>query len=175
MLACFPDVTFSGSGGGSGTQAPSSTGKGASSSSGGTGAQTTTSATSTSASTTTASSGATCPSGKPCDCDGDGYTAATQQCDFDGGDCDDHDPDVHPNQTAWFTQPDKMGNYRYNCVNSVVYEYNKVIDCVLSCDTTTPQWQNTVPGCGTTAPYYVCANGIPCTNSLQGMLTQGCH
>lgn len=49
------------------------------------------------------------------DADGDGYDA----CEAPGADCNDNNPDVHPNQTSFFTSPDPLTGWDYNCNGSV--------------------------------------------------------
>jgi hypothetical protein len=198
--ACFPDVTFrgAGGGGGSGTQPSSHSGSSSSgkpsSSSGGTGGHPTTTSTPSTGSTgghpTTTSTTSTtiivdadagCDSGKPCDCDGDGYNAATPECNHDGGDCDDHDALVHPGQMMWFTTPSEHGLWDYNCNGAKEYEIPSTLSCtgVTSCDPNTTAWHGTtVPDCGMSGQAGVCMayglTSLMCKEALSGA-TQGCH
>jgi hypothetical protein len=175
--ACFPDVMFSGSGG-SGTQAATSSGSSSSghTSSTGTGGHMTTTST-----TTILDIDAGCDSGKPCDCDGDGHNAATPECNFDGGDCDDHDPMVHPGQpNNWFTTQSIHGLWNYNC-GPIEYEYTFQLGCGtgVGCDTTTKGWSSkaAIPGCGMSSNYGTCMGLtlLTCSENISGPMTQGCH
>ncbi len=120
-----------------------------------------------------------CDSGKPCDCDDDGYNADTAECQHDGGDCDDHDPLVHPGQTSWFTQPSSHGSWDYNCNGTDDLEYTSLLMCSgsVSCDTTTEAWSGmSVPPCGQTGSYGTCMGLAPsCVEKITGMRMQGCH
>jgi len=116
----------------------------------------------------------------PCDCDGDGDKANTAECDNDGGDCNDHDPDVNSQQTKWFTQMGSNG-WDYNCDGQAEYQYPDTLSCsITSCDTSTNEWSGgSTPGCGESGPYAVCVwsfSFTPCNSgSDQGMRIQGCH
>jgi hypothetical protein len=179
-MACFPDVTFSaGSGGtqsssGTGMPTPGSSGTATTASAGGTGGHTTT--TSTAVSSSTSTSGTGCPSGKPCDCDGDNDNAHTPECNYDGGDCNDHDPLVSSKQTMFFTQPGSHG-WDYNCDGIITPEYPDPINCLMC--KSTYQWTGLggVPGCGDAGTYGLCEAGvIGCFEKDEpGVLIQGCH
>jgi hypothetical protein len=116
----------------------------------------------------------------PCDCDGDGDKANTMECDYDGGDCNDHDPLVNSKQTGWFTQMGSHG-WDYNCDGQEEYEYPDTLSCDLfTCNTSTDEWSGgSTPDCGQMGPYAVCNLSFsfnPCApGPNQGMRTQGCH
>jgi hypothetical protein len=113
----------------------------------------------------------------PCDCDGDGDNAATEECDFDGGDCNDHDPLVNSKQTMWFTTPGSNG-WDYNCDGKDEYEYTDPLSCgFANCDTSTQKWTGSAPDCGQAGPYATCSGNVIICNDgpVLGMRTQGCH
>lgn len=128
-------------------------------------------------SSSTSSSGGCVDAGNPCDCDGDGDNAQTPECDFDGGDCNDHDPLVNSKQKKWFYDAGSNG-WDYNCSNSVEFEHTGPIHCpvVIPCNVP-PQYLAAPPSCGEAGAYAVCVQmGFGCVSSNEkGLLTQGCH
>jgi hypothetical protein len=192
-VACtFPEIEFinvyvssSGSAGGpsSGATGTGGTGGSTSSSVGGGGAGGSTSSTTSATSTTASGTGGALPcDGSPCDCDGDGDKAATAECNFDGGDCNDHDPVVSSKQTKYFTDAGSNG-YDFNCSKGEEFEITGVLTCTSTlndCDITTLRWEGAVPGCGESGMYGVCQKmGLPpldsCSKKIMGSKKQGCR
>ncbi len=136
---------------------------------------------SSSASSASSSSGNGCVDpAQPCDCDGDGDNANTAECDYDGGDCNDHDPLVNSKQTMWFDTPGTNG-WDYNCDGNAEYQYTDMLDCSIwnfTCDTSTQKWDTggSPPGCGESGAYGTCMAGFfSCNGGDLGMRVQGCH
>ena len=133
----------------------------------------------TSSNSSSGSSGSTTSSGgcvDPCDCDGDGDNAQTAECDFDGGDCDDHDPQVSSKQTRWFYDAGANG-WDYDCNAVVEFEYAGPIQCPLVAPCDGPaQYLGAPPNCGEADAYALCVqDGFGCVAQQQGLMTQGCH
>jgi len=112
-----------------------------------------------------------CQSGKCCvDGDSDGIS----DC---GGDCNDNDSDVFPNQTAFFTSPSN-GSFDYNCDNTVTQEHPDLVSCQVSGGSCTGSgWEGTtVPACGAVGSFATCKKqGSTCIKDPIQSLTQGCQ
>jgi hypothetical protein len=189
----FPayDITVTGGSGGaaSATGSSGSVGGGGASSSGTTGTTSSTGTTSTSTSSSTSSTSASSSSstgtgapcvgdGGACDCDDDKSLATT--C-ANGKDCNDHDPLVHPGQTAFFKDKiaGSVNDFDYDCDGIQKYEVAGVLDCTngTACDTTTLRWKTGVPACGVVGQIGKCVipGLLQCAEAIQGMVTQRCH
>ncbi len=107
----------------------------------------------------------------PCDEDNDGYRA-TGAC--DGGDCNDHDPRVHPGITGWVDDiPDASPWGDWNCDGIIEKEYPNVITtCTTSCGA---EGFPASLGCGISGYLVSCVGTVVCSNGDGGFATQGCR
>jgi hypothetical protein len=107
------------------------------------------------------------------DKDIDGYTAPC------GGDCNDSNASVHPNQSGWFTAPVPIvGGFDYNCSGVPEKQYPDLVACVfVSGSTCTGEgWQGSVPACGQQGTFMSCKKqGVTCIEDTPSTVTQGCH
>lgn len=95
------------------------------------------------------------------DNDGDNYceTPPCTNASSAEADCDDNDPDVHPNQLQYFVTPRADGSYDYDCSGHDDPEIDQTFGgCTVSFQPFTCQpmgagWSTTVPACGVTASY----------------------
>jgi hypothetical protein len=94
-----------------------------------------------------------------CDCDGDYHDGP--QC--GGKDCNDHNPDVFPGQTTYFSEPIPGGGFDYDCSTHADPDpdpTNQSLDCStlagLGCPNTQYGYFGPVPPCGTAAPWGYC-------------------
>lgn len=90
--------------------------------------------------------------------------------------CDELDSSVFPGQTAWFTTPDGIGNYDYNCTGVTSYEYPTLTisgqptaycaDAGLTCN------PSTYPLCADTEPTSGLGGGIMTNPGCGGASSQ---
>jgi hypothetical protein len=120
------------------------------------------------------------------DSDGDGFgseglqevgCAAPTGYVRESGDCDDSDPDAHPDQTDFFTQPTNAGGFDYDCDGVEAKEIEDVSSehcqyagtcsrfssrCIPAPDS--PGWRGGVPACGAAGDVFAgcpsCVGGI---------------
>jgi hypothetical protein len=103
------------------------------------------------------------------DQDGDGYGTGkgTTECQCTPGtvaaqssadvDCDDSDPNAHPGQTNYFTQPRKSGGYDYDCDGFESVEWDYPIDTGCSVDDCEAVfWVHQEPDCGAQGTVHSC-------------------
>jgi hypothetical protein len=117
-----------------------------------------------------AGSGGTCA--KTCDCDGDGYLAAGAAC--GGDDCDDHNADVHPGQTAYFDVPTESGSFDYNCSGSVEHQYGSTLTCLPVLCPGGEGYFGALPACGASAAWGDCVGAL-CSEHTLEQRREGCH
>ena len=104
----------------------------------------------------------------------DGDSDGISDC---GGDCDDSDPNVFPNQTAFFDVPSN-GSFDYNCDNTVEQEYPDMVNCQLVGGTCTGSgWVGTTaPACGAQGSFATCKKqGNTCITDPIQPQKQGCR
>ena len=173
LCACsYPDSSevFGGSDGSSSSaSAGGSEGEGAGAAGGGPASTGAGPATAGSAGPATTASGA---GGASCDADGD-RAMAEDAC--GGDDCDDADADVHPGQTAYFTQPREGGSFDYDC-NWTIDKEHPLVACsgaVCGANQGKVGFESDVV-CGVEAQLGAC-DGIPCGFVPSGKATQGCR
>ena len=87
------------------------------------------------------------------DADQDGYISTL----FGGNDCDDSNPDVRPNQTAFFSEPTASGSFDYNCDGQLTKSDQSTTVATGRCDSSIgcawigrAGWDGSPPGCGQT-------------------------
>jgi len=108
--------------------------------------------------------------GTSCDQDNDGYHADSGTC--GGDDCNDLDPNVHPNQTWVYLVPDASSHFGdWDCDGIVELEYQTITSCATSCGA---QGFTQPIGCGVSGPFITCVGTIVCTIADGGTQTQGC-
>jgi hypothetical protein len=117
-----------------------------------------------------------------CDRDEDG--SESEAC--GGEDCDDNDPDVHPEQTRYFVTPNESVGFDYNCSGPIERDPSEPsLSCSLElaqCDPTAQGFMGeTLPECGKQGDWGQCAQvqvvGLPGMCSAQKLETRraGCH
>jgi hypothetical protein len=107
----------------------------------------------------------------PCDCDRDG--ALSEACLVEGEpvDCDDGDPDVRPGQQAWFTEPNPVVGFDYDCSDALEPAFAEPLQ---TCPALTlgecPAAQgylDELPACGSPGQWAECAkDGLECAPVL---------
>jgi hypothetical protein len=98
-----------------------------------------------------------------------------QQALAKGEDCDDANGNVHPGQTAWFTQPRVSGSFDYDCDGATENEYDYLTG---SCDDAcmTNLWLGAAPACGATGYADNCFVYMgACEHNGDFSVTQACH
>jgi hypothetical protein len=107
--------------------------------------------------------------GNPCDEDNDGYLSTA----CDGGDCNDHDPRVHPNIVGWvYDVPDAYPNGDWDCDGTIDKQYPNVITlCTTSCGA---EGFGQATGCGISGWLVECVGSTLCSNGDGGYQAQGC-
>ena len=96
------------------------------------------------------------------------------------GDCCDRDPNVFPNQSAYFPSKNACGTWDYDCNTYEDFQYRSLVGCkgeFLSCGIAREGWTTTVPGCGGSGDWSTdCSGfiGIGCAGSGGDTRTQGC-
>jgi hypothetical protein len=119
-----------------------------------------------------------------CDCDGDGYNAATciaGAVDAAAIDCDDTDPARHPNQDFVATAPpaDQSPSGDWNCSQLVEKLYPFNVSCTAfttACDMHSGFVGN--PGCGMNGDHVTCKPGglaLTCLDGTKTKRTQSCR
>lgn len=110
----------------------------------------------------------------PCDCDGDGVLSA----DCNGVDCNDHDQQVKPGQTAYFLEPSPGHGFDYDCNTTIEYEEKIELTCdALACDEVTQAFIGT-PSCGTEAAEWgrcVARSLLDCSPTVLSHQPVRCH
>ena len=111
------------------------------------------------------------------DQDADGFSPA-QSCGvespYNGGDCNDNNSDVRPNQTEFFPEPIEPG-----CAEGSCYDYDcngvetKSRPNLISCGGN--GWTPTVPECGVEGLYGGCGSEPNCFLCTTSLSTQVCH
>lgn len=111
--------------------------------------------------------------GNPCDQDGDGHLAAGGSC--QGDDCCDTDPQAHPGQGNFFTQPDHCGSFDYDCDGKLTPEYGAVSCTWYGFGCSGDGFQSPLPACGTAGTYQTCNLGLFTCNTSNAARVQGCR
>jgi hypothetical protein len=101
----------------------------------------------------------------PCDCDGDGFQAPACA----GKDCDDHDPNVHPTQGDWFSEPNSEIGFDFDCNGKSEPREPTPVSCTaLACDMAAQGFFGTVPACGKTGEFGTCKKDtLGCVNDVR--------
>ena len=75
-----------------------------------------------------------------------------------GGDCDDSDPRVHPGQSAFFTAPNKNGDFDYDCNSVEEPKYTDPVSCKKDATGACvgDGWLVSVPYCGKSGGWVAC-------------------
>jgi hypothetical protein len=111
-----------------------------------------------------------CQNGACCtDPDADGYSVCT-------GDCNEGAPNVHPNQTQYFTTT-TGGTYDYDCDGQDEPQYSALVNCQPQPPGCTGEgWQGSVPACGTSGNWVTCKKqSSECVGEPPTTMTQACH
>ncbi len=116
------------------------------------------------------------------DADGDGFGddgTTMRGCDEPsgyvgrGGDCDDSDNRVHPDQTGFFSSPATGGGYDFDCDGAQTREFTRAAgSCELTCPSSASGWSGAVPSCGAEGTYRPCSfgGGGGCSNTPMSRL-----